>query len=278
MSKIISILLLVSVSSKICYSQKFYFTPYYFNKLEVANNNNYDLDNYFKFSSPKFSSAGAGPFLIGANIEYEIGKHIFYTGYTHVDYANSRLNLEYKIKSTDPYTNFESLKYESNWAGTNVFKLPLGYKYELYPKQNKNIATNFKVRLNCGVNLLFINTKRPALQQPFSWGPQITTVGDTVEFVSYEGHNNFKNSISLFTGLDFDIYMKNKRRLSLQLFFEQGTRRISHSTYAAYFNGSNTYKFFVSSFSRGSTISFRLAFPIKIYDVQKQKELKNLVR
>jgi hypothetical protein len=219
-------------------------------------------DYYFQFYAPRFSFTGLSPLVLGLGLEYNWNKHFFGAGIYYGDQANSTIGVKFKVESDDPYTNYNNEIVQSNYAGWPLFKVPLSYKYQLFKKTNSR-NNGFSVNINSGVNLLFLRIKNePMLRSPISWGPNVTSFGDTVEFVGFEGHLNRSFSLSFNLGIDFEFYLNANRRLSLQLFYEQGTKRISQAAYVAYKNSEETYWFGVSSMSRGSSVHLKLCFPI----------------
>lgn len=219
-------------------------------------------ENYFQFFAPKFSFTGLSPLVLGLGLEYNWDKHFFGAGIYYGDQANSTIGVKFNVDTDDPYSNYKKEIVQSNYAGWPLFKVPLSYKYQLIQKTNSR-NNGFSVNLNSGVNLLFLRIKNePMLRSPISWGPNVTSFGDTVEFVGFEGHLNRSFSLSFNLGIDFELYVNSKRRVALQLFYEQGTKRISQAAYLAYKNNEEMYWFGVSSMSRGSSVHLKLCFPL----------------
>jgi hypothetical protein len=269
---ILLFILLVFISVPYYRAQSFYFTPTIGIKADVNNNDKiFDIvnkDNYFQYSSPYVSFTGLSPLLFGFNFEYKKEKNIYGLGLVVGDQANSETKVFFYQKNSDPYHNYIGAKGYGNYAGKNIYaKIPLTYKREIFSLNTKNDDSRkiFTININTGLNLLFLKTKNtPQLNNPLSWGKTLTDFGDSVEFVGYEGHMRHSFSTSFNLGLDFDFYVKGKRRFIAQFYFEQGTRKISHSLFGVYLN--DELKYYHGATSRGSAINFKLAFPINIYN------------
>jgi len=106
--------------------------------------------------------------------------------------------------------------------------------------------------------------KHPSLINPIGFGKTLTDFGDSIEFISYAGHLNRNFNVSINLGLDVDFCVKGKRRVTAQLYYEQGLRKITTSTMINYLNDEIKINGSMSSFSRGSALNFKLAFPIEI--------------
>lgn len=216
---------------------------------------------YFQVHTPRFFTS-LSPVLLGFNLEYSQRKSLYSIGQVHGDEAISTIWIDYNIVSNDPYLNYQFSAYNQNSAGYNVFKIPLSYKKELFSINSKRHPENktLSVRLNTGMNLEFLRIKGiPIIQNPISFGQAVTLLGDTIEPVGYSGHYNRSFSMSFNLGFDFDI--KNKRRFNLQLYYEQGTRKIAQAVIGIYHNDDPN--FFWTSFratSRGSSFHFNWAF------------------
>ena len=269
---ILLFILFVFISVPYYRAQSFYFTPTIGIKADVNNNDkNFDLvntDNYFQYSSPYVSFTGLSPLLFGFNFEYKKDKNIYGLGLVVGDQANSETKVFFHQNIVDPYHNNNGNKGYGNYAGWNIYaKVPLTYKREIFSLNSKRNPDNkrLSVNLNTGLNLLFLKTKnKPQLINPISWGKAITDFGDSVEFVGYAGQMDRSFSVSFNLGLDFDFYVKGNRRVVAQLYFEQGTRKISSSVYGMYLN--DELKYYHGATSRGSALNFKLAFPINIYN------------
>jgi hypothetical protein len=257
-------------------AQKFSLTPFVGVKAEIATGEGAQNEEYtyFKSFAPRVH-AGLSPVLLGFNLEYFISKNIYSIGLVHGDQANSTIRVEYFVKSDSPYLNYQFPQKLSNFAGYNVFKVPFSYKRELFSMNSKAKPDNkvMSMRLHSGFNLQFLRIKGvPVLQNPIGFGSSITLPGDTLDAVSYSGHYNRSFSVSFNLGLDFDFYIKNKRRFNLQLYYEQGTYKIAQSVIAFYKDNPNIAWGGFTSTSRGSSIHFKLGFPINIYSRERSKK------
>ena len=249
-------------------AQKFSITPFVGVKAEIATGEGaYNEDyTYFKSFAPRIH-AGISPVLLGFNFEYLKNKHLFSLGLVHGDQANSTIRVEYFVKSISPYSNYKFLTKLSNFAGYNVFKVPFSYKRELFSINSKSKPENkvMRVRLHTGFNLQFLDIKGvPVLQNPIGFGYTVTLLGDTLDPIGYSGHYNRSFSVSFNGGLDFDFYVKNKRKFNLQLYYEQGTYKIAQAAIALYKDNPDIAWTGFRSTSRGSSIHFKLGFPINL--------------
>lgn len=272
-----NILIVFLILGQTMFAQELYISPLIGIRADVNNSGNPDQTyQYFKTFKPKISFSGLSPLVIGLDIQYKMGKNIFGIGAYYGDQAGSTTGIEFITNSNDPYQYYKRSEKLWQYASWNVFKVPLIYKRELGVWRNNNSKRIVSINLNTGVNLLFLKVKnRPLVINPIGMGTYATSFGDKVTFIGYAGHWRRSFSVSFNLGLDFDFYIKNKRRITLQLYFEQGTRYISNSPIFAYKNGDmSSWWFAVSSASRGSAIHLKLAFPIKIFDFRKLKGMK----
>ena len=258
--------LLLSIASFQVHSQKLYLTPFGGIKADIGSTKSIPYEDYvyFKTTSPRVHF-DLSPVLLGLNLEYKWKKNAVGFSIVTGDIANSTIQLEYFVKSDEPYWDYKRKTQKSNYAGVNVFKIPLSYKREIYRKYSSKNANKplFSLSLNTGINLMFIKVKGVSpYTVPISFGKEVTLLNDTIELVGYEGHWNRPFSVSFNLGLDADFYLKNKRFLNLQLYYEQGTKYISHSTFFVYKN--DQFWFDSNSLSRGSSIQLKLGFPINI--------------
>ena len=262
------LLCLFSISVHSVSAQRLYLTPSVGIKSDISSSTRRyeNLDqSYFKHYSPRFSFTGLSPLVLGLGLEYKWNDHLIGVGVYYGDQANSTIIAKYDIKIDDPYMNNIGRMIQSEYAGWPVFKVPLTYKYPILQKANPEGKKLWSVNLNTGMNLLFLKIKNePMLRNPLSWGAHVTTLGDTVEYVGYEGHMKRSFSVSFNLGLDFELYLKSKRRVSMQLYYEQGTFNISQAMFLVYKNSEDFYWFGVNSTSRGSSVHFKLCFPIAI--------------
>jgi len=254
-------------------AQKFSITPFVGVKAEIATGEGAQNEDYayFKAFAPRIHT-GLSPVLLGFNLEYLKNKNLYSIGLVHGDQANSTIRVEYFVKSDSPYLNYQFAKKLSNFAGYNVFKVPFSYKRELFSVNSKARPENkaMSVRMHTGLNLQFLRIKGvPILQNPIGFGYSITLLGDTLDAVGYSGHYNRSFSISFNFGLDFDFYVKNKRRFNLQLYYEQGTYKIAQSVIAFYKDNPDIAWGGFASTSRGSSIHFKLGFPINFESKKK---------
>jgi len=267
MKKLIYSIILTGFAQQIV-AQNFYLVPHIRIKADV-NRNNYDYadDFYFKISSPNVSFEGLSPLLLGANIEYKRKKSIYGIGLIVGDQANSEINIEFtQYDANAHYTNYlGKIRYE-NYAGWNIYaKVPLIFKTQLFSINAKQDPTKsiMTCNLNTGLNLQFLKVKnQPTMINPMSYGKTHTDFGDYIEIVGYASHLNRSFNMSMNLGLDFDFYIKGKRSIVAQLYFEQGFRKITQTPMIFYLNDQNWGGF--SSISRGSALNFKLAFPIEI--------------
>jgi hypothetical protein len=261
------LIFILIINSVTAMSQNFYISPLIGIKADV-NRNNWDLGNkysYFQYSSKPINFDGLNPLLLGISFEYQKNKNLFSLGFISQDQANSVTEISFYTKNTNPYTNYMEYHYQSNYAGWPIYcKVPLSYKRDLYTKLSPKGNKIFSLKLNTGLNLMFLHVKKHSrLENPISFGKVYTEFGDSIEFVGYDGNNQKSFSVSFNLGLDFDFYIKNKRRFNLQLYFEQGTKIISYSPFVMYKN--DILQYGLGAKSRGSAIQFKLAFPICIY-------------
>lgn len=261
------------------YAQNFYLTPTIGIKADVNHpNEKYQLsskqNDYFQFTYPKVSFTGISPLLFGLNLEYKQNKNIFGLGIIVGDQANSTIRVSFNQTVNNPYVNNRFTKKYGNYAGWPIYaKIPLIYKREIFSVESKKDKekTRLAINLNTGVNLMFLKVKgEPRFRNPISFGATNTDFGDSIDFVGVEGHMNRSFSISFNLGLDFDFYVHGKRRIVAQLYYEQGTRYISNATYFMYLNNAPWGN--VGSMSRGSAINFKLAFPINVCNITKNKD------
>lgn len=260
-----SLLLLTSVSA--LRAQKLFVTPFVGVKTEIGSSKQpVNSDNtYYEVFTPRIHF-GLSPILLGLNFETPVKKNTFGFGFVLGDQANSTVRFEYYVKSDDQYSGYKFRTYKENYAGYNVFKIPLLYKrdlFHLYSKKNPEIKS-IGIKFHTGINLEFIKIKNiPVLQNPISYGKEITLLGDTIEAVGYSGHYNRNFSVSFNAGVDFDFYINNKRRINVQFYYEQGTFKIAQSAIGIFYNGNTTIsQTNYSATSRGSSIHFKLGFPI----------------
>ena len=249
-------------------AQKFSITPFVGVKAEIGTGQGAQDEDYayFKTYTPRIH-AGISPVLLGFNFEFLKNKNIFSLGLVHGDQANSTIRLEYFEKFHSPYLNYQFLTKITNFAGYNVFKVPMLYKRELLSLNSKKHPSNqiISVKMQTGMNMLFLRTKGvPVLQNPIVHGASVTLLGDTLVPVTFSGHYNRSFSVSFNVGFDFDFYIKNQRRVNLQLYYEQGTYKIAQSAIAFYkVNSAIPWSGFATT-SRGSSIHFKLGFPISL--------------
>lgn len=267
MKNLLTLLFLTSVLS--LQAQKLSFTPFVGVKAEIGTGEGAQDEDYayFKSFTPRIH-AGISPVLLGFNLEYLKNKNLYSLGIVHGDQANSTLRVEYFEPFDSPYLSYKFNRRLTNFAGYNVFKVPISYKRELFTIKSKVKPDNkiMSVRLNTGMNLLFLRTKGiPVLQNPISYGPSITLLGDTLYPVGYSGHYNRSFSVSFNLGLDFDFYVKNKRRFNLQLYYEQGTYKITQAAILFYKDNPEFAWGGFATTSRGSSIHFKLGFPINLH-------------
>lgn len=257
----LSILFITSVFA--LQAQKFSITPFIGVKAGVAVKNeseNYDY-SYFKTTVPRINTSNS-PILWGLNLEYLRNKHLFGIGFVVGDDAKSTIKIEYQIIS--PTTNLPTSIIDENYAGLNVFKIPLSYKRELFSIKSKSEKKLISFRLHTGLNFQFLKIDHnKVLNNQKNFGEITTLYGDTLNRNGYSFHRHHSFSVSFNLGLDCDFYIKNKRKVNLQLYYEQGTAKISASYIIFYkddgFNwGGNR------STSRGSAIHFKLAVPINL--------------
>jgi hypothetical protein len=249
-------------------AQRFSITPFVGVKAEIATGEGAQNEDYayFKSFAPRVHT-GISPVLLGFNFEYLKNKNLFSLGVVHGDQANSTIRVEYMAKTNSPYLNYQFRQKLSNFAGYNVFKVPFSYKRELFSINSKSKPEDkvMDVRMHTGFNLQFLDIKGVlVLQNPISFGSDITLLGDTLYPVGYSGHYNRSFSVSFNGGFDFDFYVKNKRRFNLQLYYEQGTYKIAQAAIAFYKVNSDIPWGGFSSKSRGSSIHFKLGFPINL--------------
>ncbi|MBC7411717.1 MAG: hypothetical protein H7331_04605 [Bacteroidia bacterium] len=227
-------------------------------------------EDYFQFHTQYIlkDKPILAPLLLGVNLEYVKNKQTFGFGIVTGDQANSKIGIEFYTKDTSPYTNYKSYNNDGVYAGMPILKVPLFYKKEL-ARTYSSINKEKKIRslsLYTGIDLMFLNIKnKPVFFDPISHGKSLTPFGDSIEIVTYAGHNNKNKSISFKLGLSYELYRKGRRFLEAQLYFEQGTRVVSRSAIFVIKNNEPQPWFGVNSISRGSSIQFKLAFPIKVY-------------
>jgi hypothetical protein len=247
-------------------AQHFSITPFVGVKAEFGTGQGAQDEDYayFKTYTPRIHT-GISPVLLGFNFEFTKNKNLFSLGIVHGDQANSTIRLEYFEKYHSPYLNYQFLTKITNFAGYNVFKVPMLYKRELLSLNSKKHPGNqiISVKMQTGMNMLYLRTKGiPVLQNPIVHGASVTLLGDTLVPVTFSGHYNRSFSVSFNVGLDFDFYIKNQRRVNLQLYYEQGTYKIAQSAIALYkVNSAIPWSGFATT-SRGSSIHFKLGFPI----------------
>jgi hypothetical protein len=255
----------ITISLHAQHAKKLFLTPTIGIKSDISSSTRdvqFPEDYYFQFYSPRFNFLGLSPLVLGLGLEYKWKEHFFGAGIYYGDQANSTIGVKFKVDTDDPYSNYYKVINQSNYAGWPLFKVPLSYKYTLMQKANSK-NNGLSINLNTGINLLFLRIKNePMLRNPISWGPNITKFGDTVEFVGFEGHLNRSFSLSFNLGVDFELQFNSKRRIALQLFYEQGTRLITQAAYVVYKNSDENYWFGISSMSRGSSLHLKLCFPI----------------
>ena len=244
-------------------AQNYYFVPHLGIKADVNRNNfDYSSDEYFKLSSSNLTFKSLSSLVLGFNFEYKNQKKIYGFGLIIGDYANSELSVKFNQNTSNIST---PIIYTNN-AGWPIFaKIPLIYKTELFSIKDEEDLSKQKVvfNLNTGVNLQFLKVKKqPVLLNPTSFGKTLTDYGDYIEIIGYDSQLQRKFNMSINIGLDMDFYLKGERRAILQLYFEQGFRKISASGFEFYLN--NKIAGGVASFSRGSALNFKLAFPVKI--------------
>lgn len=267
MKLLLSFFFFTSVSA--LQAQKLFVTPYVGVKTEIGSTKQpTNSENaYYEVFTPR-THFGLSPILLGLNLEYSVNKNTIGLGFVHGDQANSTVRFEYYVKSEDIYSGYKFKTYKENFAGYNVFKLPISYKRELLVLNSKKRTENkvLDINFHTGLNLEFLKIKNvPVLQNPISFGKEITLLGDTIEAVGYSGHYNRNFSVSFNLGIDFKVYIKNKKRINFQLYYEQGTFKIAQSAIGIYYNGNTTIaQTIFSSTSRGSSIHFKLGFPIGV--------------
>jgi hypothetical protein len=254
-------------------AQKFSFTPFVGVKAEISTGEGAQNEDYayFKSFAPRIH-AGLSPVLLGFNLEYLKNKNLFSVGLVHGDQANSTIRVEYFVKSNSPYLNYQFNTILTNYAGYNVFKVPFSYKREIFSIHSKAKPENrvMSVRMHTGLNLQFLRIKGvPVLQNPIGFGSTITLLGDTLDPVGYSGHFNRSYSVSFNLGIDFDFYIKNKRKFNLQFYYEQGTYKIAQSVILFYKDNPDIAWGGFASTSRGSSIHFKLGFPINFESKEK---------
>lgn len=266
------ILIIFLILGQTLFAQELYICPLVGIRADVNDHSGVsETYNYFKTFRPRVSFSGLDPLILGFDIQYKINKNIFGVGAYFGDQAASTTGITFITNSNDPYHYYKKpVKFEL-YAGWNVFKVPLIYKRELGVWKNENSKRIMSVNLNTGINLLFLKVKgRPRIINPMGLGTYTTSFGDEVSFVGYAGNFGRSFSVSFNLGLDFDFYIKNKRRITLQLYYEQGTYDLSFAPIFAYKNGDFSERWFaVSSLSRGSAIHMKLSFPIRIFNFKK---------
>ncbi len=254
---------------RISYAQQIYINPLLGIKADIGNstapNGIYGDVVMFDYKYyPLSFNKRLSPLLLGVLIEVKQNKNSFSTGIIYGDNANSELSIGFKTRENlmgKTYTGY--VKNRQN-AGVNVLKIPLFYKHTLYRFNNKEDKENLNkscINFTTGFNIMYIRPNTPI--NPIS-SQSISENGDTIELMAVEINLNKKWSASFNLGFDVDVYIKNKRRVTLSLYYEQGTRKLSLSQYDVWIN--NKYNTSFSSFSRGSAIQLKLLFPIKIYD------------
>lgn len=282
---LVSLFILTKVTA-----QKKYFTPFLGYGITVASNDknmqnintpNNDIQYYY----PKFKASKLTPLTFGFRFEYEKNKNRFGIGMIFGDESGSSYFHSMLAQANSPLFNNSVFDVKGNYVGQFNYKINVNYNYLLkefshFRSRNKFLSLNVYTGINVFImdvwnensfedmkEITFYDGTESWLIQPFSGLGAYTLDGNLIQTVSWESNLNRGWSLSFNLGLSFDWYVKNKRRFTSIIYYEQGTKNVSAAVNEVYYN--NEYLGANAAFSRGSAIQFKLLFPIEIL---KKKE------
>ncbi|MBK7129353.1 MAG: hypothetical protein IPM74_07425 [Crocinitomicaceae bacterium] len=242
--------------------------------------------NDFQFVYPKVHYSKLQPFTFGFLADYQKDKHRISTGIIFSDALGSYMKFGISTLAVNPIFDEFSYAAGGTWLARTATKIPVDYSFKLISAHHiGNVKSFFDMRVRVGLNLLFMrrwdkksfggdmvafteNGENAYMIQPKSRA-YYTLDGNQAGFITWECNLQKFWSISFKAGLEFDWYLKNKRRITTSFYYEQGTRNMSAMVNQIYYN--NIYQGSNIIYSRGSAIQFKLAFPIQVFEKEKVK-------